>query len=88
MKSTRQLDPPVRLAVGVTTIVLMAVSTMLAFPGVAGALGGTSKHQGVATASSRFTASPLAGAVPGPLTVEKDQFVDADGRVVFLHGLG
>jgi endoglycosylceramidase len=34
-----------------------------------------------------FTPSPLAGAVPGPLTVKNGRFVDADGRVVFLHGL-
>jgi endoglycosylceramidase len=40
-----------------------------------------------ATPPAAFTSTPRAEAVPGPLTVRGDRFVDADGRVVFLHGL-
>jgi endoglycosylceramidase len=53
--------------------------------GQTGAVAGAAPP--VVTPPAAFTSTPLAGAVPGPLTVKGDRFVDADGRVVFLHGL-
>ena len=76
-----------RLGVIVATVVVSAMSVALALPGTAGASGGSSKHHVTVADESRVASAPLAGLVPGPLTVEHDQFVDADGRVVFLHGL-
>jgi len=86
MKGTKQRDRRARLDGAVITIVVTAMSAALALPGTAGASGG-SKHRVAAATDGRVVAAPLAGSVPGPLTVEHDQFVDADGRVVFLHGL-
>jgi len=87
MKTTKRRDRRARIDVIVTTIVVTAKSAVLALPGTAGASRGIAKHHVTAAASGRVAVAPLAGSVPGPLTVEHDQFVDADGRLVFLHGL-
>jgi hypothetical protein len=87
MKRANQRHVRAGLGVVLAAIVVTAVSAALGPPGTAGASSRTSKHDVAATANRKATSTPLAGAVPGPLTVEHDQFVDADGRVVFLHGL-
>jgi endoglycosylceramidase len=84
MKRWKQRHRRARLDVALTTVVVAAMSAVLGLPGTVGASSGTSEQ---VAAHARATRAPLAGAVPGPLTVEHDQFVDADGRVVFLHGL-
>jgi endoglycosylceramidase len=72
----------------VTTIGLLTAQSTAGAAGVAGAATGIAKPTATAGAApAGYTTTPLAGAVPGPLTVKNDRFVDADGRVVFLHGL-
>jgi endoglycosylceramidase len=72
---------------------LMALTTvgLLTAQSTAGATGAATRAAQppatTADAPAGYTSTPLAGAVPGPLTVKDNRFVDADGRVVFLHGL-
>jgi endoglycosylceramidase len=76
-----------RLAI---TFIAAATGGLLTVPSTAGAAAGVTTATKAANATGApagYTPTPLAGAVPGPLTVENDRFVDADGRVVFLHGL-
>ena len=87
LNATKQRDRRARLGMAGITFVVSAMSVALALPGTAGASDGISKHRVTAATDGRVAAAPLAGLVSGPLTVEHDQFVDADGRVVFLHGL-
>ncbi len=73
---------------GAVTLIAVTTVGLLAVPSTVGAATRAATRTTSATnPAAGYTSTPLAGAVPGPLTVQNDRFVDADGRVVFLHGL-
>jgi endoglycosylceramidase len=69
------------VVVALTAVVLIApISTV-------GPAGAAPPSRTTVGWTAPFTATPLRGVVPGPLTVHDHRLVDADGRTVFLHGL-
>jgi endoglycosylceramidase len=79
------LTPGLAAALAIFVSAALGVTTVFSTPAIATPSPVAASRS--ARPSAVSTETPLADLVPGPLTVQDDRFVDADGRTVILHGL-